>query len=189
MADLEGSHRHRLLEQLQALERVADIILIDCGAGISSNVMGFAASASTVVVTTTPEPTAITDGYGMIKSLLSHAPQMNVNLVVNMAYDANEGAGVYGRINRVCRTFLHRTIEFGGTIPTDAAVPIAVRQRVPFVLHAPDSNATAMIRRIAANLAGFDDSEFASESTNEPRSGFFGRLAKWLGIIEEIDES
>src|SRR5262245_26048163 len=71
MADLGQSQRQALLEQLTMLEQVADIILIDCGAGISTNVVGFAAAANAVAVTTTPEPTAITDGYGMIKSLNS----------------------------------------------------------------------------------------------------------------------
>ena len=185
MADLEMGQRQHLLEQLQALERAADVILIDCGAGISSNVVGFAAAAHRVVVTTTPEPTAITDGYGMIKSLWSKSPLMNISLVVNMAYDDHEGQGVFNRINRVCRTFLNRSLEFGATIPNDPAVPLAVRQRIPFVLHAPDCRATTVVRHLAATLMNLADSQSAPAS--EPQQGFISRLAIWLGIIEEIE--
>src|SRR5690606_23371580 len=87
LADLNSLHRQALLDQLAALERVADVILIDTGAGISANVVGFAAAAHTIVVTTTPEPTAITDGYGMIKSLWSQVSEAHVQVVVNMVGD------------------------------------------------------------------------------------------------------
>ena len=45
----------------------ADIIIIDTGAGVADNVMKFLAAADEVYVVTTPEPTAITDAYGIIK--------------------------------------------------------------------------------------------------------------------------
>ena len=83
MADLRSRHRAILLKQLVALERVADDIIIDCAAGISSNVLAFAAAAHTTLVTTTPEPTAVTDAYGMVKSLLQQAPHARVELIVN----------------------------------------------------------------------------------------------------------
>ena len=192
MADMGMAQRHAVLEQLAALERVADIILIDCGAGISANVMGFAAAANSVLVTTTPEPTAITDGYGMVKSLLLQVPEASISLVVNMVCDESEGRLVHQRISRVCKTFLNREIEYGGAVPNDAAVSLAVRQRVPFVLHAPDCAATRAVRRLAAHLAGIDDSTNhpQADSTHESPNagGFFTRLATWLGIVEFVEE-
>ena len=44
-----------------------DIILIDTGAGISNNVLQFVEAADEIIIVTTPEPTAITDAYGIIK--------------------------------------------------------------------------------------------------------------------------
>jgi flagellar biosynthesis protein FlhG len=49
------------------LEQQADVILIDTGAGISSNVLSFTRAADHVLIVTTPEPTAITDAYAVIK--------------------------------------------------------------------------------------------------------------------------
>ena len=43
------------------IERQADVLLIDTGAGISANVLAFTRAADHVLVVTTPEPTAITD--------------------------------------------------------------------------------------------------------------------------------
>lgn len=177
IADLDAVQRRGILRQLAALERVADVIIIDTGAGINTNVLAFAAAAHTVVITTTPEPTAITDGYGMIKSLLSRSPTARLELVVNMAADNTEGEQVFARIDRVSRTFLNRSLVFGGAIPHDPAVPLAVRQRVPFVLHNPDSSATTALRRLARHLSG----ENEVESVAEKQGGFFSRLTRWLG--------
>jgi flagellar biosynthesis protein FlhG len=187
MADLGLSHRIALLEQLSALERLADVILIDCGAGISANVLGFAGSANSVVVATTPEPTAITDCYAMIKSLVHHVPEISISLVVNMVCDDREGMSVYTRVNRVCQTFLRTSIQYGGFVPIDSAVSIAVRHRIPFVLHAPDSKATRAVQKLAAKLAGIEAVQ-PENAQEQPQGGFFTKLASWLGIIEIVED-
>lgn len=186
LADLAAGQRTALLEQLSALERVADVILIDCGAGISANVVGFAAAAHTVVVTTTPEPTAITDGYGMIKSLFMHARDVQIHLVVNMAASEIEATNVYQRIGRVTQTFLGQQLRYAGGVPIDPMVPAAVRQRLPFALLAPDGPATQSVHRIAQRLVGGGDMPGSAESA--PVRGFISRLAAWLGIAH-ADES
>ncbi|UCD74460.1 MAG: MinD/ParA family protein [Phycisphaerales bacterium] len=178
MANLDTRRRHLLVEQLAALERTVDIILIDCGAGINSNVSAFAAAAHTVLVVTTPEPTSMTDGYAMIKTLLRQSPRAQVQVVVNMAATLEEARQVFGRLDRVSRTFLRRPLEWGGAIPSDPLVAEAVRQRVPFTLYAPDGWATAAIHRISRRLMGLD--EGLPEETGR-REGFFSRLASWLG--------
>jgi flagellar biosynthesis protein FlhG len=183
IADLGPSQRHALLQQLAALDRVADVILIDCGAGISANVVGFAAAAQNVVVTTTPEPTAITDGYGMIKSLLTHSPDVKIHLVVNMASSETEARNVFNRISRVTHTFLNRPIEFAGWVPSDAIVPAAVRQRLPFVLYAPDAPATAAVAKLAQRLTAPEQNE-GDGAGERTKRGFFGRLATWLGLAD-----
>jgi len=186
IADLRSAQRGELLAQLSALERIADVILIDCGAGISANVVGFAASAHTVVVATTPEPTAITDGYGMIKSLLRQSPDAVIQVVVNMAASETEAQGVFNRINRVTQTFLNRPLQYGGAVPIDPAVPAAVRQRLPFTLLAPDAPSTLALKRLAARLVPGGEERLEESAIDAPvRTGFFSRLASWLGISDQ----
>lgn len=215
LADMDRRQRQGLLEQLSALEHVADVLLIDCGAGIGANVLGFAAAASTVLVTLTPEPTAMTDGYSTLKSLLARtkgstpaqhqswvrnnppgapleASPLDIRVVVNMAHDEREGLAAFERINHVSRLFLKRSLRYGGTIPTDPAVPAAVRARMPFVLHAPDAEATGAVRRLAAELARSRDGgshvgagmSQGPDSSRTASAGFFSRLAVWMGIAE-----
>jgi len=189
LADLGAAPRRALLQQLLALERIADVILIDTGAGINTNVVTFAAAAHTTVVVTTPEPTAMTDAYAMIKSLFARAPQANVELVVNMAANESESERIFLRMDRVCRTFLNRSLTYAGWLPLDAAVAEAVRRRMPFVLHAPDSAVTQSLRGLSRRLIGFDDPAVpASESEKRP-NGFVARLTRWIGLSSETDRA
>jgi flagellar biosynthesis protein FlhG len=175
LADLDSRQRLALLQQLMILERVADTVVIDTAAGLGSNVLAFAAAARRVLVATTPEPTAMTDGYGMIKALTARAPRTQVELVVNMAGSRAEAQSVYRRMERVSRTFLGRPLELAATIPADPAVREAVRHRVPFALYSPDCGATAAVRRLAHRVAGV-----AAGGPGPGGGGFFGRLAAWL---------
>src|SRR6185437_5047831 len=69
MADLSDADRQRIVAAMGELEQTADVILIDTGAGISPNVLAFTRAADHVLVVTTPEPTAITDAYAVVKVL------------------------------------------------------------------------------------------------------------------------
>jgi flagellar biosynthesis protein FlhG len=171
LADLGGGQRLALLDQLVSLERVADTVIIDTAAGLSANVLAFAAAARRVLVATTPEPTAMTDGYGMIKALAARAPEARVELVVNMAGSQAEAESVFDRMDRVSRTFLGRSLELAGIVPTDATVREAVRHRVPFALYDPDSRATEALYRLAHRVAGVETANTAGAG------GFFTRLA------------
>ncbi len=179
VADMSARHRLALLEQLSALDRAADVLLIDCGAGISANVLGFAAAAHSVVVVTTPEPTAITDGYGLIKGLLSRAPDSHLRLLVNQASSRDEGHSVYQRLGRVTQTFLDREISFLGSIPRDRVVSEAVCARTPFTLFAPRAKSSAALRKIAQFLMNEQITNISHQS-QIPSRGFFTRLSSWI---------
>ena len=62
-----------MVDALAELEQQADVIIIDTGAGISPNVLSFTRAADQVLVVTTPEPTAITDAYAVIKVISRQA--------------------------------------------------------------------------------------------------------------------
>ena len=182
LADIDGTDRAALIEQLAALDHVADDLVIDTGAGLAANVLAFVAAASRVLVVTTPEPTAMTDAYGMIKALTARAPGLGMSLVVNMVGGGAEGRAVFDRINRVSRTFLGRTLDYAGSIPRDEAVREAIRHRVPFTLYAPDGPATAAVVSLARSLLGM-------ESGHATRGGFFSRLATWFSQGTDFRES
>ncbi|HTP58845.1 MAG TPA: AAA family ATPase, partial [Spirochaetia bacterium] len=60
IANLSEDERRDFISELAALSN-ADILIIDCAAGVSNNVISFIAAADDALIVTTPEPTAITD--------------------------------------------------------------------------------------------------------------------------------
>src|SRR3954463_9702115 len=95
MADLTDADRQRIVRALAELESRADIILIDTGAGISPNVLSFTRAADHVLVVTTPEPTAITDAYAVIKVVSKDNAERRLSLLVNQTRSIGEARVVY----------------------------------------------------------------------------------------------
>ena len=170
LADLSEFERQHLLVQLQALERSADIVVFDCGAGISSNVTTFAAVADRVYVVTTPQPTALTDAYATVKTLHRCRCRGEQYLLVNMANSRREARATYDRVSSVARRFLDYSVADGGYMLHDSSVELAVQERVPFVVRYPGSNASACVAAVAKGLA-------CVRGGQQVRGGFFRRFA------------
>lgn len=65
-ANVGHAQKLKLIRHLQALE--SDVVLVDCGAGSSFNVLDFYDLADVRVVVTTPQLTALQNAYGFLKS-------------------------------------------------------------------------------------------------------------------------
>jgi flagellar biosynthesis protein FlhG len=174
MADLSDYDRQRLVTALAELEARTDVILIDTGAGISPNVLSFTRSADQVLVVTTPEPTAITDAYAVIKVISRDAPDRPLSLLVNQVRQHGEGRLVYERIAKVARQFLSVHVMDAGFIPSDPEVPAAVRRRSPFLLASPRCPASLGISQLAMRL------ERGVAPSLDGSGGFFNRMSRWF---------
>lgn len=170
MADLSTFERESLLAQLRKLERSTDIMVLDCGAGIGKSVMTFASAADRVVVVTTPQPTALTDAYAMIKALYAEGSGSGVGLFVNMALHRSEAVATYDRIAKVAKRFLDYSVADYGYMVQDTTVGLAVRQRCPFVIRYPSSNASACVAAMAVEFG-------RTVAGRQRRGGFFSRVA------------
>jgi flagellar biosynthesis protein FlhG len=173
MADLSDIDRQRLVEGLGELEQQADIILIDTGAGISPTVLSFTKAADNVLVVTTPEPTAITDAYAVVKVLSKDNQSRRVSLLVNQCRSASEAKAVFERISTVAKKFLNVNLLEAGHVLSDPEVPMSVRKRTPFVLGAPRCDASQCVSQLAMRLA-------EGIAVHGDGSGFFNRMSRWL---------
>ncbi len=176
MADLADIHPDALEGMLCELEKRAELVLVDTGAGITREVVEFCVLSGEVLVVTTPEPTAITDAYALIKVLAEREPGLDLWLLVNMARDHAEGEATIARIREVAERFLGITIKSAGVVLDDPVVSTAVRNRQPFTLAYPHSSAQSCVMSIARNL-GFDrpcDQQGSSNFFRRMRSLFTG---------------
>ncbi|HZD59698.1 MAG TPA: MinD/ParA family protein [Anaerolineae bacterium] len=174
LANLSDDKQQKIIEDFVELDSEADIALIDTGAGISKNVIAFILAAREAIIITTPEPTAITDAYGLIKVITQRDIDVDMKIVVNMVSSEKEGQEIAGRIVIATRQFLNKRIEVLGYITSDGSVNASVRRQKPFILEYPGARASRCIKQIAASLdiTNGDDMHLAN------RNGFRGFLSR-----------
>ena len=146
------AERDLLEEKLTGCGELADVILIDTGAGIGRNVLDFILAADEVILVTTPEPTAMTDAYAVMKAYSMYAAKPNMRLVVNRVYDEAEGLEVAEKLRKTAERFLHMEIQSLGAIYEDRTMIQAVRQQKPILEAHPDALAAKCIKAIARSM-------------------------------------
>ncbi|WP_366922977.1 MinD/ParA family protein [Metallumcola ferriviriculae] len=154
LADLDYYQRERLITGLRSFAVDTDYLIIDTGAGISRNVLSFVSAADKVLVVLNPEPTAITDAYGVIKILSKYGLHQEVELIINRASGASEADFTTERIKKVASEFLKIKVKQLGYIAEDPAVGKAVRKQQPFITLYPHAKASINIEAISQRLLG-----------------------------------
>jgi flagellar biosynthesis protein FlhG len=173
LAHLSEFQRAQMMQELGTLEADNDVIIIDTGAGIGPDVLHFAAAADSVIVVTTPEPTAVTDGYAFIKVMAQRNYMGQMSLLVNLATDRQEARLTYQRISNVARQFLDTKVLDAGYVLTDPKVRDAIRVRQPFVLAYPKCPASQCLAALAARLS-------SGAVLADRKEGFFRKVANWF---------
>ncbi|MDD6216528.1 MAG: MinD/ParA family protein [Roseburia sp.] len=145
-----------LVKCLNELNKLADIIIIDTGAGISDSVLEFVMASPEVLLVTTPDPSSLTDAYSLIK-MLYHNPNFvkdmtKISVVANKTVSVEEGHMVYQKLNSVVNRFLDGNVEYLGMIPQDIELEKSVRQQKTVSLNAPASNAARAFEVLASNI-------------------------------------
>lgn len=141
------------IEQFDYLDKIADIIIIDTGAGISKSVTNFIMASDESIVVTTPEPTSFTDAYTLIKIIKEQNQTISkLKLVVNKADNSIEAERVFTKLNNVSSKFLNLQLENIGYIPSDLDLIKAVKQQKPAILSYPNSNFSKSIKNIGENI-------------------------------------
>ena len=147
-----------MVNKLSDLEALADIIIIDTGAGISPSVMEFLLSSPETIIVTTPEPTSVTDSYALLKALSMNenykSEECTIRMVANRVDSESEGKNLYDKLNAVVTQFLGINMEYLGSVPQDSTVRKAVMKQKPVTIVYPNSFAARHFRYIAEELLG-----------------------------------
>ncbi len=168
LANLNEEERAVFVEGLKDLS-YADYIIIDTAAGVSQNVLTFLKGADDAIIITTPEPTAITDAYGIIKSITTESNNgPSIKLVVNRVRTVMEGKKVAERVINIAGQFLNVKVTNIGFIFEDSVVQRAVIKQDPFYRSAPNSKAAQSIKHLMTRLANVEYAE----------SGGFGKFLR-----------
>ena len=152
LASASRSDLARIGDALAELERGYAYLVADCGAGISEATLSLARAADLLVVVTTPDLTAMTDAYALLKVLGMPPNGPAPLLLVNRAPDEATAAGAAERVRGVAERFLGRAPDWIGWLPADPAVTASVNARCPLVEHAPEAPAARAFPELAAAI-------------------------------------
>lgn len=172
---MDQQNRKYFYEQYQLLLDRYDYIIFDMGAGVTSESMFFVLAADECIVMTTPEPTSITDAYGMIKHIVNNRQQMPIYIVMNRCHSKKNGEHSLTKFQHVITSFLHVDTKRLGILPEDKIVSIAVTRQIPYVL----LKEKASISKALKEISQYYVNEMEEQQDARPAS-FLQRLTNLL---------
>lgn len=156
MSNLSRDYLTYIIQNLAELDAMADIIIVDTGAGISDAVLEFLVASGEILLVTTPEPTSITDAYTLLKALSHHdrfsAETTKIKVLSNRVDTLEEGRTLFAKLNAVVSRYLKLPIEYLGAVPQDQELSRSVMQQMPVSINAPKAISTKAYEEIAAIL-------------------------------------
>lgn len=177
LSNLSRDYLVYIIQNLAELDAIADVIIVDTGAGISDAVLEFLVASGEVIVVTTPEPTSITDSYSLLKALNRH-PRFDrnmseVKMLANKVSNKDEGQMLFNKLNAVVTRYLKLPISYLGAVPEDQQLSKAVMQQTPVSMSNPNAKSSQAYEEIAFKLMN------SEENSRVPRRGmaaFFSHI-------------
>lgn len=164
LSTLSKEEIQQFSSKLSLLDHMADVIMIDTGAGISDAVLEFLLCAPEVLVVVTPEPTSITDAYSLLKTLNRNPGfdrNKKIRIIVNRVTYKNQGMEIFNKISMVATNFLKMKLEYFGEITYDDKVSRAIIAQKPVTLAYPSCKSSKDIEELAGKLL---DESFVKEN-------------------------
>ena len=152
LTDMNSDMRDLLIKRINPSLRGYDIILMDLGAGIHGTVQSFAAMAAIRIIVLTPEPTALTDAYALIKVLSQDLGVRDFLVVVNDVASRKEEEITFKRLEMACQKFLNINPVLLGGVRHDVKLQESVLRQKPLLELFPESNAAQDIGTLADRI-------------------------------------
>lgn len=160
MVNLSREYLNYIIQNLAELDTIADIVIVDTGAGISDAVLEFLVASGEILLVTTPEPTSMTDSYSLLKALNRHprfSPESTqVKMIANRVVREEEGQNLYNKLNMVVGRYLKLPFTYLGAVPEDTQLSKAVVQQVPISMQNPNAKSSQAYEAIAAKLMNLE---------------------------------
>jgi len=163
----------RLLAPLLAAGHRYDLVIVDIGSGVSAAALSLASVCDRALLVTTPEPTSITDAYGTLKVARGVAPQLPVELLVNIARDELQALAAHRQLEQVGERFLGHKIPMRGFLTRDSRLVEAVAAQRAVVEAFPTAVVSRQLTQLAAGLVN----EVRIAMPSPPRSTFWRRVS------------
>lgn len=152
MANLGPEDQTVLGKVLKTVAASFDHVLVDSAAGLGPAVLWFNTLADCSLVVVTPDPTALTDAYALIKVLAQDYQHRHFLVVLNCVQGEREARQTFETLAQAALRFLDLHLDYLGAVPADPAVKRALRAQAPFLEQYPQSRASQALKTIAARM-------------------------------------
>ncbi|MBI4404352.1 MAG: AAA family ATPase [Deltaproteobacteria bacterium] len=149
--ELSEDHRRHLYLEIEQLRDEYDLILLDQASGVSWGVLLFAAASHETVIVTTPEPTAYTDAYAIMKLLSKRFGTRKFWLLVTMGTSSEMNA-IADRFCDMACSYLGVRVTVLDVFPWERAFCESIRKQKPFVELSPDSTVARLFEKVCSKL-------------------------------------
>ncbi len=177
LSNLSRDYLIYIIQNLAQLDAIADVIIIDTGAGISDAVLEFLVASGEILLVTTPEPTSITDSYSLLKALNRHPrfsrEESKIKVIANRVEKTEDGQALFNKLNAVVSRYLKLPITYLGAVPKDDRLSEAVMQQMPVSLQNPGAKSSRSFEMIAAQLM---NKELNQDVKKRGMAAFFSHL-------------
>ncbi len=152
LRELSGEGSEQLVSLLRSELPGRELVVLDCGAGISDHVIRLAAASDEVLVVMTAEPTSLVDAYAFCKRVLTRREAAALRIVVNGVRRPREGRLVFERLRALVGRFLGARVELLSILPHDPRIWRAVAEQSPLILSDPRAPLSLALRELAGTL-------------------------------------
>lgn len=177
LSNLSQDYLNYIIQNLAKLDAIADIVIIDTGAGISDAVLDFLVASGEILLVATPEPTSITDSYSLLKALNRHPrflrDDSKIKVIANKVSSDTEGETMYNKLNTVVNRYLKLPISYLGAIPQDHHLEDAVMQQKPVSMQSPNSKSARAYEKMAYVLM---DKDYDKSLVKRGMAAFFSHI-------------
>lgn len=134
------------------LEAAYDYLLVDTPAGIGETTRAFVEPCDMTALVITPEPTSLTDGFTLLRTMLREGYEGTPAVIVNMLPADQPGERLFERFQAAAQRYLDIDLCYLGAVPMDRGVTRAVVNQQPLLVSAPQSPAAMALERLAARV-------------------------------------
>lgn len=179
--ELSNDKITRLINGLDELQYSYDFIIFDMAAGATAGSIKILLAVDEIVVVTTPEPTAITDAYSMMKFIVLEGATSEFFIICNRAESDKQGRETLERLRQTAIKFLRKEVQILGVLPEDQHVRKAVINQIPFSHKYPKSPISIRLENLVNQYLDFGTHSEKKEVNNH---SFISKLRRLFFMKE-----
>ncbi len=142
----------KLHSQIISIQHKYDYIFFDTGSGAAKNLTNILLKAGTVVIITSPEPTAVMDSYVMLKLLNSAGYKGEKFVIVNKSLGDDDGRSTFNNLSVAAGHFLKDSLSYLGNVQFDRMANESIIDQELVVKKNPDSAVSRQILAIGNSI-------------------------------------